>query len=151
MTSTFCTGTITRHTNMPTVGSSCSVERLGATRDDSGRQCDTFCKGTFSPKERNAHSANIDNNKVAGGFFTPSSQQEPTGTFQKMGEISSNSNPRGRLGIHAVAWELWFPWNRGAPPSNLCELRERHTHKEDTDHLGTRRAGTREEPPKPQR
>ena len=85
------------------------------------------------------------------GSWTPGSQQEPTGTFQKMGEMSSNSNPRGRLGIHAVALELWFPWNRGAPPSNLCELRERHTHKEDTDHLGTRRAGTREEPPKPQR
>ena len=89
------------------------------------------------------------------GSWTPRAATRTDRNIPEMGEMSSNNNPRGRLGIHAVAWELWFPWNRGATPSNLCELRERHTHKEDTDHhlfslLGTRRAGTREEPPKPQ-
>ena len=140
---------------MRTVGSSCSVERLGATRDDSGRQCDKHLLYRYnfsqlgSLKERNAHCANNDNNKVAGGFMDPQLATRTDRNIPEMGEMSSNNNPRGRLGIHAVAWELWFPWNRGAPPSNLCELRERHTHKEDTEHLGTRHAGTREEPPKP--
>ena len=104
-------------------------------------QCHTSqSMGRSMSRSMSRRGANNDNNKVAGGFMDPQLATRTDRNIPEMGEMSSNSNPRGRLGIHAVAWELWFPWNRGAP-HRTCASYENDTHTRKT--LNTSALGTR--------
>ena len=140
MTSTFCTGTITRHTNRPTVGSNCSVERLGATRDDSGTSVTPFGKVPFPRRSGMRTALILTTTKWPVGSLPPARNKNR----QEQPRKWKNYHPTA---IHADAWESTrLPGNSGflgigVQPRRTCASYDNDTHTRKTlniSALGTR-------------